>query len=402
MINLWHSFTLRKQAFATSYKWLFSVWQEKGFVRRVPLGSNRVNYSFHLTPHSPCYCYPHLLSLYLQSTMTPNEQHLQTNAIQIAPSSQVGVGGTVARLCRFFQNGHCRNGDACRFSHHTPNNLTREEALKTIPCPYFASGTCRFGESCALQHQEIRKNDDCDAICGICLDNVQDAKRNFGLLSCCSHPFCFSCVMEWRTEGSREVASRRVCPTCRKASDYVVPSQFMPTNDAEKEQIILNYKAHCATIPCKRFEVGILGSCSFGSDCFYAHLNSKGVDIKSRDKTMQELYEERQRGRHEQHEFERERAMEYMAEMIMMLGLQRNLGERGRVGRRGRRDRGTNRSGQRDAEESEDDEDSEDDNYYFPGFSGMMIGDDDDDSEDEEYIIERNAFFEYVRRGGEL
>ncbi|KAL3758988.1 hypothetical protein ACHAWU_003059 [Discostella pseudostelligera] len=362
-------------------------------------------------------------------------------------SSASGVSPTATatgRLCRFyFQNGICRNGDTCRFSHHAPNHMTREEALKTIPCPYFASGTCRFGDNCALQHHEIRINADIDAICGICLENVQDAKRNFGLLSCCSHPFCFSCLMEWRTEGSSEVASRRVCPTCRKSSDYVVPSKFMPTNDEEKQRILLNYKAYCATLLCKRFEVGILGSCPFGSDCFYAHVNSKGVDIKSQDQTMQELYEERQRERHEQHEFERERAMEYMAEMIMMLGLQRHLvgrgGGRGRGSRRRQRDRGTNRTttGQRQAVESDDDDDDEDSDddddggrYYFPNFSGrngdededddddddggnffpglmgMMFGNGfgdgtDDDSEDDDGI-EREGYLDYVRRGGSL
>ena len=371
--------------------------------------------------------------------MSPtNEQHLLSSAMQITLNSEgaecgtgassVASGAAATRFCRFYfqNNGQCRNGDTCRFSHHAPNNMTREEVLKIIPCPFFASGTCRFGDSCALQHREIRKNDDCDATCGICLENVQDAKRNFGLLSCCSHPFCFSCLMEWRTEGSSEVSSRRVCPTCRKSSDYVVPSQFMPTNDAEKEQILLNYKAHCATLPCKRFVEGELGSCPFGSDCFYAHLNFKGVDIKSQDKTMQQLYEERQQGRREQHEFERERAMEYMAEMIMMLGLQRHFGRGGTRGggasRRGQRDRGANRRGQ--AEESEDDEGSEDEApYYFPGFSGVRDDDDDDffpgiesimigaaaatndydndDSEDDDGI-ERELFIDYIRRGGEM
>merc|ERR1712086_1219817 len=99
-----------------------------------------------------------------------------------------------------------------------------------------------------------------DAVCGICLENVQTMKRNFGVLSCCNHTFCFSCLMEWRTEGSKEVTSLRVCPTCRKASDYVVPSPTMPSNNEEKEQILVGYKAHCGTIPCKHFEIGKPGS----------------------------------------------------------------------------------------------------------------------------------------------
>ncbi|KAL7541804.1 hypothetical protein ACHAXR_011235 [Thalassiosira sp. AJA248-18] len=228
-------------------------------------------------------------------------------------------------LCRFFfHSGYCRNGDACRFSHDA-NGMTREQALKTVPCPYFAMGSCRYGEYCELKHEEL-KND--DAICGICLENVQSLKQNFGVLSCCNHTFCFSCLMEWRTEGSSEVTSRRVCPTCRKASDYVVPSLIMPRNDDEKEDILQNYKDKLSTIPCKNFDVGKLGSCSFGSDCFYAHLDRKGREIKSHDKTMQQLYEERQ----QRHRNDREADMHYIAEMILMMGLQRHFNRRSRGG----------------------------------------------------------------------
>lgn len=204
--------------------------------------------------------------------------------------------------------------------------MTREEALKTIPCPYFAN--CRYGDFCELKHEEIKKND--EAVCGICLENIQSLKRNFGVLSCCNHTFCFCCLMEWRKEGSSEVTSRRVCPTCRKSSDYVVPSLFMPENDEEKEQVLIGYKAHCSTIPCKHFELGLPNSCTFGRDCFYAHLSKKGKDIKSRDKTMQQLYEARQRDRNG-----RGRDLEYITDMILMMGLQRHLERRNRQGHRG-------------------------------------------------------------------
>lgn len=264
-------------------------------------------------------------------------------------------------LCQFFfHSGYCRNGGACRFSHDA-NGMTREEALKTIPCPYFATGSCRYGEYCELQHEEIKEND--DAVCGICLENVQSLKRNFGILSCCNHTFCFSCLMEWRTEGSNEVTSRRVCPTCRKNSDYVVPSSVMPANDEEKQVILQNYRAKLAAIPCKNFD-GKLGSCSFGSDCFYAHLDCKGKDIKSRDKTMKELYEGRQ-----SHRNDRESDIEYITDMIIMMGLQRHLNRRGRGG--------GNRRGQR---EESDDDDDEDDMFLSPymDFIASLVGDDED------------------------
>ena len=100
-------------------------------------------------------------------------------------------------------------------------------------------------------------------------------------------------LMEWRTEGSEEVTCRRMCPTCRKASDYVVPSTYIPSNDKEKAELLGNHKNKLAKIRCRNFAG--LGTCLFGSDCFYAHLDEKGNDIKSFDKTMQELYEERKR-----------------------------------------------------------------------------------------------------------
>lgn len=149
----------------------------------------------------------------------------------VKPSSQ-------RLLCRFyFHSGHCRNGDACRFSHDA-NGMTREEALQSIPCPYFARGSCRYGERCELKHDDAVK----DAVCGICLEHVPSMRRNFGVLSCCLHTFCYGCLMEWRTEGSKEVTSRRVCPTCRKSSDYVVPSSVMPTCVEERDRMLQNYK----------------------------------------------------------------------------------------------------------------------------------------------------------------
>ncbi|KAL7548928.1 hypothetical protein ACHAWF_012196 [Thalassiosira exigua] len=256
------------------------------------------------------------------------------------------------RLCRFFfQNGCCRNGDACRFSHDA-DGLTREEALKTIPCPYFAAGTCRFGEHCMLSHgEDVGRGKpgggDDDAVCGICLESVRSLGRSFGVLSCCDHVYCFECLMEWRTEGSSEVTSRRFCPTCRKASDYVVPSAYMPANEEEKERMLQSYKDKLSAVPCKHFD-GTLGSCSFGSNCFYAHLNSRGEDTKSRDKTMQQLYEERQRQRDDRRGTG---DIDSLTEMILMMGLQRHLN-------RHTRRRGRNRRGRDD--ESDDELDMED------------------------------------------
>ena len=277
-----------------------------------------------------------------------------SNAIMNGSSNNNGsIANNSSTLCRFFfQSGYCRNGDACRYSHNA-NGLSRQEALKTIPCPYYASGSCRFGDRCELLHEERKTSDE---VCGICLENTIEKGRKYGILSCCNHSFCFSCLMEWRTEGSSEVASRRVCPTCRLSSDYVVPSPTMPSTEREKEQILQNYKAHCATKPCKHWEIGKLGSCPFGRDCFYAHKSKKGKDMKRSDKSMQQLYEARQRDRSNM----RDRDLEHITEMLLMMGLQRHLARRGV-----------------DNEEDDDDSDDDDDDVFLSDVIAALLEDED-------------------------
>ncbi|KAL3779327.1 hypothetical protein ACHAW5_007360 [Stephanodiscus triporus] len=272
-------------------------------------------------------------------------------------------------FCRFFfQSGRCRNGESCRFSHvDASGSLSREEVLRTIPCPHFASGTCRYGDRCELRHrrsaadecgggtkggygeEEDDDDDDQARVCGICLE----PPRSYGVLSCCDHSFCYPCLMEWRKEGSSDVSSRRVCPTCRRSSDYVVPSSYLPTSVDEKERVLRDYRVRCSSVPCKNFEFGKLGSCPFGRDCFYAHSGRNGADIKSRDKSMQELYEIRQRDRNDR----TNRDMQYVADMLMMMGLRRHLGGQDREAGGGYR----RRRGEIYDDDDEDDTDDDDD-----------------------------------------
>lgn len=150
--------------------------------------------------------------------------------------------------------------------------------------------------------------------------------------------------MEWRTQGTEEVTSRRVCPTCRRTSDYVVSSRVLPKSDEEKQELFKNFRDRLGRLPCKHW-LATLGSCPFGRDCFYAHLDDDGKDVKGRDRTMQQLYEERQRQRDDR----REEELEIIMELIMM-GMQRNLfGPSGGGNRRRRRGRG-----QRNRQDDED------------------------------------------------
>jgi E3 ubiquitin-protein ligase makorin len=203
--------------------------------------------------------------------------------------------------------------------------MTWEAARKQIPCPYYARGTCKYGEHCQLKHgndnedeeegnlmnttttasgQQQQTSSACAAVvtteanddsntCGICLEDVvESGHKKFGLLSCCRHTFCLDCLMEWRKEGSQEAEDRRSCPTCRKHSDYVVPSSRFPANEQEKHRMVTEYKDRLAVIPCKHFN-GVLGSCPFGRDCFYAHFNDEGENVKAQDQTMKELVEQK-------------------------------------------------------------------------------------------------------------
>eukprot|EP00569_Conticribra_weissflogii_P005533 CAMPEP_0171344662 /NCGR_PEP_ID=MMETSP0878-20121228/19864_1 /TAXON_ID=67004 /ORGANISM="Thalassiosira weissflogii, Strain CCMP1336" /LENGTH=259 /DNA_ID=CAMNT_0011847897 /DNA_START=224 /DNA_END=1003 /DNA_ORIENTATION=+ len=237
--------------------------------------------------------------------------------------------------------------------------MTREEALKTIPCPFYSrDGTCRYGDYCKLKHEETRLADDDDAfICGICLENVYAVRRKFGLLSCCNHVFCFDCLMEWRKEGSEDVRSRRVCPTCRKSSDYVVPSPVYASNEEEKQRILSTYKNRLATIPCRHFD-GELGSCSFGRDCFYAHFDEDGKDVKSEDLSMKELYEKRngRRRRRDRDSFISD--VDLMSDLLLMMGMSRHFGRSEEA-----RSSHTSHS-DHDLSEIDSDEDDDDDNPF--------------------------------------
>ncbi|CAH2054971.1 unnamed protein product [Thlaspi arvense] len=55
---------------------------------------------------------------------------------------------------------------------------------------------------------ELVKRDVMKNVCGICLSE-EDMRRLKGTLDCCSHYFCFTCIMEWSKVESR-------CPLCKQ------------------------------------------------------------------------------------------------------------------------------------------------------------------------------------------
>ncbi|KAI0453802.1 hypothetical protein F5B21DRAFT_268145 [Xylaria acuta] len=57
--------------------------------------------------------------------------------------------------CIFFQQGRCRNGDACRFSHApTPASITRPrpDPRSQVLCKFYVEGICNRGTNCPYRH----------------------------------------------------------------------------------------------------------------------------------------------------------------------------------------------------------------------------------------------------------
>ncbi|KAG7336485.1 zinc finger domain containing protein [Nitzschia inconspicua] len=249
-------------------------------------------------------------------------------------------------LCRHFAlRGTCRFKSDCHYSHVLPADCADwNEACQRIPCPHYGKAICRYGTMCRLAHgsgikerpspQESKAIDEPsldreggnsnhvasaseDVICGICLEpmgqtrndkgEIEHNRKKFGLLSSCDHVFCIQCLRTWRCQQKKETLDERdsprpnnttvsdrvrACPACRQPSDFIVPS-YRYCMGEEKEQVVASYKARLSCTPCKRFN-GKMGSCPFGSDCFYAHWNRQtGEDVKEKDKSKQELWQEK-------------------------------------------------------------------------------------------------------------
>lgn len=226
-------------------------------------------------------------------------------------------------LCRFFVlQGHCRYGDECNFSHTLPQGGV-VEARKQIPCRFFLQGNCRYGDRCELRHDNPDGADKEEALtCGICLEPVgNEYNKRFGLLEGCDHVYCMECVMTWRSEGSSEAQDRRVCPSCRTKSFYVIPSWEYCVGE-EKKQVMTKYKAKLAKLPCKRFD-GTFGSCPFGRDCFYAHMRHD-KNVKSQDKSMEEIHRNRDERRRRARLID---DLEVINSFLMLLELTRDFDE---------------------------------------------------------------------------
>lgn len=56
--------------------------------------------------------------------------------------------------CRYFAAGHCKNADACMFTHSKATERRASSSEVTKTCKYFLAGNCRHGDSCSHSHRK--------------------------------------------------------------------------------------------------------------------------------------------------------------------------------------------------------------------------------------------------------
>ncbi|KAL0379893.1 UNVERIFIED_CONTAM: E3 ubiquitin-protein ligase makorin [Sesamum angustifolium] len=183
-------------------------------------------------------------------------------------------------ICSFAAAGDCPRGEKCPHIHgdlcpicgkhclHPFRPQEREEHVKTC-------------EKRQKHLEALRRSQEIE--CSVCLEHILSkpttAERKFGILSECDHPFCVTCIRNWRSSspssGLDVNSALRGCPICRKLSYFVIPSVIWYSSKEEKQDIIDSYKAKLRSIDCKHFDFGN-GTCPFGTSCFYKHAYRDG------------------------------------------------------------------------------------------------------------------------------
>ncbi|KAK4591860.1 hypothetical protein RGQ29_016353 [Quercus rubra] len=183
-------------------------------------------------------------------------------------------------ICSFAAAGNCPRGEKCPHLHGDLCPTCGKHCLH----PFRPEEREEHMKSCEKKqkHLEALKHSQ-EIECSVCLERVLSkptaAERKFGLLSECDHPFCISCIRNWRssspTSGMDVNSALRACPICRKLSYFVIPSVIWYSSKEEKQDIVDSYKAKLKSIDCKHFDFGN-GNCPFGSSCFYKHAYRDG------------------------------------------------------------------------------------------------------------------------------
>nr|GMD34883.1 zinc finger CCCH domain-containing protein 69-like isoform X2 [Ipomoea batatas]GMD38206.1 zinc finger CCCH domain-containing protein 69-like isoform X2 [Ipomoea batatas] len=183
-------------------------------------------------------------------------------------------------ICSFAAAGNCPRGEKCPHIHGDLCSSCGKHCLHPFR-PQEREEHIKKCEKLQKHLEALKHSQEID--CSVCLERVLSkptaAERKFGILSECDHPFCISCIRNWRSSspssGFDVNSALRACPICRKLSYFVIPSVIWYSTKEEKQEIIASYKTKLRSIDCKHFDFGS-GTCPFGSSCFYKHAYRDG------------------------------------------------------------------------------------------------------------------------------
>ncbi|KAE8720789.1 E3 ubiquitin-protein ligase makorin [Hibiscus syriacus] len=183
-------------------------------------------------------------------------------------------------ICSFASAGNCPRGEKCPHIHGDLCTTCGKHCLHPFR-PEEREEHIKMCEKKQKHLEALKYSQEIE--CSVCLDRVlmklTAAERKFGLLSECDHPFCVSCIRNWRSSspssGMDVNTALRTCPICRKLSYFVIPSVIWYSTPEEKKEIVDSYKAKLRSIDCKHFNFGN-GNCPFGNSCFYKHAYRDG------------------------------------------------------------------------------------------------------------------------------
>ncbi|KAI9291022.1 hypothetical protein K502DRAFT_159308 [Neoconidiobolus thromboides FSU 785] len=190
--------------------------------------------------------------------------YAQISSTNVPISEHQPTKQNLREICTFFLKGSCRYGKFCRNAHAEVCNSCHNYILH--PDKPDAEHTEHIRNCTPIKTFDESK----DIECCICMEKVLSTKcGRFGLLNC-EHPFCLSCIRQWRTNTILDNNVIRSCPICRDITYFITPSLIWVADKEEKEKIIDAYKSKLKQIPCRYFDSG-RGECPFGSSCFYIH-----------------------------------------------------------------------------------------------------------------------------------
>ncbi|XP_078165801.1 zinc finger (CCCH-type/C3HC4-type RING finger) family protein isoform X1 [Carex rostrata] len=197
------------------------------------------------------------------------------------PTGSIPVNPEEMPICSFAAAGLCPYGETCMQMHGDSCPVCGKLCLHPYR-PEEREEHLRLCQRNNRRLEALRKSQDIE--CSVCLEKVLSkptaSERKFGLLSECDHPFCVSCIRNWRSNSLHDSGidvnqAVRACPICRRLSYYVIPSVLWYFSKEEKDEIMDSYKAKLKSIDCKYFDFGN-GSCPFGTSCFYKHAYRDG------------------------------------------------------------------------------------------------------------------------------